>query len=229
MSLIFSQRPGRYERHLMRKHNNPLFPDLERSVTPEQLLEAQRLDHEELVDFIGGFRDLVQKAVHLKNSEESDVILDIKEQLDMAYEQASGLADDQSEAKEAINKLTQIIMHSISSNATGDRLALEELRQEQEARATHYSLLQYPIVADLLHPESPITEIDLAPTLLSESAQGLQAALALFDDAQLQIICEDGSELLKRLEAEEVIIEQATKRLTEIGTKLTEGACGAAN
>jgi hypothetical protein len=192
-------------------------------------LEAQRLDHEELVEFIVGFRALVQKTVELKNSEEADVILDIKEQLDMAYEQASGLADDQSETKDAIKKLTQIIMHTISSNAAGDPSALEELRQEQEARAAHYSLLQYPIVADLLHPESPITEIDLAPTLLSESSQGLQAALELFDDAQLQIICEDGTELLKRLKTEKDLFEQAKQRLTEIGTKLTEGACGAAN
>jgi hypothetical protein len=229
MSLIFSQIPGRNERHLIRKYNNPLFPESERRITPEQLLEAQRLDHEELVDFIGGFRALVQKAVNLKSSEESDVVLDIKEQLDMAYEQASGLTDDQSETKDAINKLTQVIMHSISSNATGDRMALEELRQEQEARTTHYSLLQHPIVADLLHPESPITEVDLAPTLLSESSDGLQAALALFDDAQLQIICEDGSELLKRLDAKGEDVEQAKKRLIEIGTKLTEGACGAAN
>jgi hypothetical protein len=229
MTLIFSQYPGRIERHIRRKHNNALFPASERTITPEQLLEAQRLDHEELVEFIGGFRALVQKTVELKNSEEADVILDIKEQLDMAYEQASGLADDQSETKDAIKKLTQIIMHTISSNAAGDITALQELKQEQEARSAHYSLLQYPIVADLLHPESPITEIDLAPTLLSESSQGLQAALELFDDAQLQIICEDGTELLKRLDTEGKAPEQAKQRLTEIGTKLTEGACGAAN
>lgn len=229
MTLIFSQHPGRIERHIRRKHNNALFPASERTITPEQLLEAQRLDHEELVEFIGGFRALVQKTVELKNNEEADVILDIKEQLDMAYEQASGLADDQSETKDAIKKLTQIIMHTISSNAAGDITALQELKQEQEARSAHYSLLQYPIVADLLHPESPITEIDLAPTLLSESSQGLQAALELFDDAQLQIICEDGTELLKRLDTEGEAPEQAKQRLTEIGTRLTEGACGAAN
>ncbi len=229
MNLTFSQHPGRIERHLLRKYNNPLFPESERTITPQQLSEAQRLDHEELVEFIGGFRALVQKTVELKNNEEADVILGIKEQLDMAYEQASGLTDDQSETKDAIKKLTQIIMHTISSNAAGDRTAQEELRQEQEARTAHYSLLQHPIVADLLHPESPITELELAPTLLSESSQGLQSALELFDDAQLQIICEDGSELLKRLEAEGEDTEQAKQRLTEIGTKLTEGACGAAN
>ncbi len=229
MTLIFSQKPGRNERHLRRKHNNPLFPRSERDITPEDLLEAQRLDHEELVDFIGGFRALVQRTVNLKPNEETDTVLKIKEQLDMAYEQASGLADDQNETKEAIKKLTQIIMNCIISNTSGDRLAQEELKQEQDARSAHYSLLQHPIVADLLHPESPIQENDLAPTLLSEGSQGLQAALELFDNTQLQIICEDGSNLLKNLETEGEVLEQAKQRLTEIGTRLTEGASGTVN
>lgn len=229
MSLIFSQLPGRHERQLLRKHDNPLFPETERSVSPKALLKAQRLDHEELVEFITGFRALVQKTVNLKPNEESDVIIEIKEQLDMAYEQASVLADDQTETKQAISKLTQVIMNTIRSNAAGDSMALDELKQEHEARASHYTLLQFPIVADLLHPESPILEQDLAPALLSENAEGLQAAMELFDNTQLQIICEDASELLRRLEVEGSVPDQAKQRLTEIGTRLTEGAAGTIN
>jgi hypothetical protein len=229
MTLIFSQQPGRNERHLRRKHNNPLFPKPQRSISQEDLLEAQRLDHEELVDFIGGFRALVQRTVNLKSNEESETILKIKEQLDIAYEQASGLADDQSETKDAIKKLTLIIMNSIRSNTGGDRTAEQELNQEQEARTAHYLLLQHSIVADLLHPESPIQESELAPTLLSEGPEGLQAALELFDDAQLQIICEAGSELLRNLAIEQEVPFAAKQRLTEIGTKLTEGVSGTAN
>ncbi|MCP4811816.1 MAG: hypothetical protein GY888_04850, partial [Planctomycetaceae bacterium] len=54
MSLIISQTPGRHERHLLRKRDNPLFPETERSVSPQALLKMQRLDHEELVEFITG-------------------------------------------------------------------------------------------------------------------------------------------------------------------------------
>jgi hypothetical protein len=230
MSLAFSQLPGRHERHLLRKLDNPLFPEEERVISPSQLLEAQRQDHSELVEFITGLRSLVQQAIHLQPNEESEVILGIKEQLDMAYEQASVLADDQTEAKSAIKKLTQVIMNTIRSSASGDQTALQMLKQEEQARNIHYSMLQYPIVADLLHPESPILENDLAPSLLSETSQGLQAAMELFDTTQLQIICEDASDLLKRLAAEGVAIpEQANQRLTEIGTKLTEGASGTIN
>lgn len=229
MSLIFSQKPGRRERHLIRKLDNPLFPEPERSTSPDDLLEAQRLDHDELVEFITGFRALVQRTVNLKPNEESEVILKIKEKLDMAYEQAAGLADDQTETKEAISKLTQIIMKSIQSIAAGDSLAVDELKMEQQARAAHYSLLEHTIVADLLHQESPILENDLAPTLLSESSEGIQAAMELFDSTQLQIICEDASELLRRMEIEGSVPETAKQRLTEIGTRLTEDVSGTIN
>ncbi len=229
MSLIFSQLPGRHERHLQRKKDNKLFPELQRVISSAQLLEAQRQDHEELVEFITGFRSLVQRVIHLQPNEETDVIIKIKEQLDIAYEQVSGLADDQTEAKNAIKKLTQVIMNTIRSNTVGDHLAQKELQQEQNARNAHYTLLQYPIVADLLHPESPILENELAPSLLSESSEGLQAAMELFDSTQLQIICEDASELLKRLAVEASVPEQAQQRLTEIGTRLTEGVSGTIN
>lgn len=181
MSLIFSQLPGRHERHLLRKLDNPLFPEEERVISPSQLLAAQRQDQAELVEFVTGLRSLVQQAIDLKPNEESDVILEIKARLDMAYEQASVLADDQIETKNAIQRLTQVIMNTIRSNAGADPTALHELQQEEIARNTHYSMLRYPIVADLLHPESTILEDELAPTLLSEDPQGLQAALELFD------------------------------------------------
>jgi hypothetical protein len=230
MSLTCSQLPGRHERHLLRKLDNPLFPEAERVISPSQLLKAQRQDHEELVEFIGGLRALVQRAIHLEPNEESDVILEIKARLDMTYGQASVLGDDQTEAKSAIKKLTQVIMNTVRSNTNGDPTAMRELQQEEQARNAHYSLLQFPIVADLLHPESPILENDLAPSLLSESSPGLQAAMELFDSTQLQIICEDASKLLKRLAAEGITIpERAQQRLTEIGTRLTEGVSGTVN
>ncbi len=108
-------------------------------------------------------------------------------------------------------------------------MRMNERRQEDAGCKAHCALVQFRIVADLLHPESLILEQDLAPTLLSEDTQGLQAAMELFDHTQLQIICEDASELLRRLKVEEGVPDQARQRLTEIGTRLTEGASGAIN
>ncbi|MEE9356981.1 hypothetical protein [Candidatus Vondammii sp. HM_W22] len=201
----------------MRKHNNPLFPEAEREVTEQGLLEAQRLDHEELSDFITGFRTLVHKAVKLQPNEQSEVILEMKENLDKAYEQAAGLADDQSETKEAIKKLSALIMNAVRTGAGTDQTALQELDQEEQARSAHFELLEHPLVADLLSPDSPVAEANLMPTLLSASDEELTAALALFDNDQLILLCQQGEALF---ELTEDIPEQAKKQIKLIQSLL---------
>jgi hypothetical protein len=198
--LHFSEYPGRRERHLLRKLNNPLFPETKREINSGALEEAQRLDHEELVEFITGFRRLVHKAVGLKPNEQSDVILGIKEELDQAYEQAAGVADDQTETKDAIRKLVVMIMNAVRNGATDDPAALQELDQETQARAAHFELLEFPLVADLLHPASPIGDDELVPTLLSASEAEFQAAMTLFDEKQVQELERQARVLLDGLE-----------------------------
>jgi hypothetical protein len=213
MSTVFSQWPGRRERHLLRKRNNPLFPETEREISTQALQEAQRLDHEELADFITEFRQLVHQAITLKPNEESQKILEMKERLDKAYEQACGLADDQTETKDAIRKLVTVIMNAVRKGAGNDQTALDELEQETIARDAHYALLGFPLVADILNPESPIKASELVPSLLSASSEEMKAAMTLFDEAQTSAIASQAGELISKTPD---ALEEARQRLDEI-------------
>ena len=168
MRIPFSEMPGRHERHYRRKADNPLFAESAIEPTDSGLLEAQRLDHEELVEFMSAFRDLVQRVVDLRPAEDSQVVLDIKAELDRAYETASTLAEDQSGNKDAIRTLTAVIMSAVRGAAIkGDPMAEHQLDDEDEARRIHYRLLEHSLVADLLAPDSVIRPEELAATLLS--------------------------------------------------------------
>ncbi len=215
MNLLFSQMPGRHERHAMRKYNNPLFPEQERQLTQGELTEAQRLDHEELVAYIVDLRKLVGEAIALGPHEQSEVILDLKERLDKYYEQACRLADDQSPNKEAIRKLVEVIMRSVWKGAGNDTVAHQELQQEEAARATHYDLLETALVADLLDPDSLIRNDELLPVLLSAPEEEFNEAVNLFDPDQLNAICEQGEPLLAQATEEEVW-QQAKVRFAEL-------------
>jgi len=217
MKIPLSRRPGRWERHLLRKRDNPLFPADERALTDERLQEAQRLDHEELSAFITDFRKLVYEAVNLEPNVGSEVVLELKERLDKAYEQAAGLADDQSETMQAITKLADIIMAAVRKGAGNDQTALLELEQEEQARQAHFELLRFPLVADLLDPESPIGEAYLLPTLLSASSRDLEAAISLFDKDQLTLLCQQGEELTRLLDE---VPDEARARLAEMEKSL---------
>ena len=137
----------------------------------------------------------------------------MKEDLDKAYEQAAGLADDQSETKEAIKKLSALIMNAVRTGAGTDQTALQELDQEEQARSSHFELLEHPLVADLLSPDSPVAEADLMPALLSAPEEELAAALALFDNDQLVVLCQQGEVLF---ELTDDMPEQAKKRMEQI-------------
>ena len=104
MTISFSQRPGRHERHYRRKLHNRLFADAPAAVDDDALLEAQRLDHEELLAFLGELRATVQRAVDLEPNADSQVVLELKERLDRLYETSAGLAEDHS-ANQAVHRI----------------------------------------------------------------------------------------------------------------------------
>lgn len=215
MRLFYSELPGRHERHLLRKENNPLFPEAERTLSQSELTDAQRLDHEELEAYIRDLRKLVGEAVALGPHEQSDVILELKERLDQAYETACRLADDQSANKEAIRKLVAVIMRAVWKGAGNDTLAHQELEQEEAARKSHYELLENPLVADLLDPDSLIREDELLPVLLSAEREAFEAAVTLFDPEQIRLLCTQGEALLSLLNDEKSVMD-ARARLQDL-------------
>jgi hypothetical protein len=217
MTISFSQRPGRHERHYRRKLHNRLFADAPAAVDDDALLEAQRLDHEELLAFLGELRATVQRAVDLEPNADSQVVLELKQRLDRLYETSAGLAEDHSANQAAIRRLLDVIMRNIERGAAGDPQALDELAQEQIAREAHFALLQSPLVADLLHPDSCIGSAELAPSLLSASAADLDAALQLFDLAQLSQLHADAQRCLV---ASRPAPADASARLQQIAVQL---------
>jgi hypothetical protein len=216
----FSERPGRHERHYRRRLANDLFANPVRGVSDAELLEVQRLDHEELIGFLGELRETVQRAVSLAPNEETQVVLDLKSDLERLYETSAGLADEQAGNQTAIRQLVAVIAQTVRRSAAGDPLAMAELEQEEGARAAHFTLLEQPLVADLLHPQSAIAADELVPTLLSEGEAALTAALELFDGAQLAELVAQARALLAARDPRRQRFPDAWQRLRQMETRL---------
>lgn len=204
---------GAHERHLKRRMNNPLFSPVRRQVGLDQVVEAQARDAAEQEAFVATLQSLVQRAVELKPNEESEVVLELKEQLDQAYETCSGLAGEQAVYKDAIRQLIDVVMKAVWANIGNDALALSELERETEARRLHFDKLRFTLVADLLRPEATIAEDELVPTLLSESPEALEAAWELFDPVQQAELHAQAVALLERLKDEGHPLPEAWDRL----------------
>jgi hypothetical protein len=216
MELPFTHKPGRRERHLRRRHENPLFAWPLREVEPETLLAAQKADHEEMESFREAFRSLIERAVNLPGDADSDTVLGLKQDLERHYEQSFGLPEDHARERTALSKLIALIMKAVRRAAGNDPLAHQELADEEQAREIHFRLLEQPLVADLLHPETPIAPDDLAPTLLSATAEEVDAALELFDPPQVEQLAQEAARLIERLEGDGLTLTVPRKRLAQI-------------
>ena len=213
--------PGRHERQLRRRWESPLFPD--QGGDPEALRDARLRDRQESNAFLEALRTTVQRAVELSPREESQVVLDLKTDLDRLYETASSLGGDQRGNKEAIRRLVAIVMRAVWAGAEGDPQAEAELEQEGLARAAHFALLEEPLVADLLHPHSLISPQELVPTLLSVDAEALGAALELFDAGQLAHLAAEARALLEARDPQATALPEAWARLAQIAAARDAG------
>ena len=216
MKPSFSPLPGARERRLQRLWDNPLFAEEKRHISQQDVERARQQDLEERERFLEGFQALLQEAVTLAPNEESDVILSLKERLDQAYERCSSLPGDLAEIRQALRRLVAVIMDSVRAHAADDPQALAKLRDEDIARAAHYELQGFPLVADLLRQDTVIQEDELVPTLLSESRESLAAALQLFDADQVALLYQEGEALLQQCEQQGQTLPEAWARLREI-------------
>ena len=212
MTLYFSKSPGCWERHVQRQANNPLF-DHTAAVTQADIDAAQRRDEGERVAFAQTFAGLLEEVTQLKPREEGKLMLDLKDRIDRLYEDCANLGGEMRPQKQALQQLSNLIMQAIRGSGEHDPQALAEFEKEAQARTLHYALLEHPIIAHLLRPDTPITQADLIPSLLSEDEPGLRAAMSLFDLAHQQIICEAAEQWLLRLRKQGRDVTSGQQRL----------------
>lgn len=205
MTSRFSSKPGSHERHLARRHANPLFSETRRRVSDAELEAARERDEAESADFARDFQTLLEQAVALAPNSPSETVLALKARCDELLDTCAALGGElggtESAAWNGLLKLNQVIMASVRRAAGNDALAQSELDDEQAAREIHLRLLAHPLVADLLRPDSPIEADELPAALLSEPAANLDSLCGMFDPQQRRAVAEQAESLLDTLRA----------------------------
>jgi len=212
MNIAFSANPGARERQLQRRHDNPLFTERGK-ITNEQLAQARDADLQERDEFYQEFQKILQEIAEFSGQVESEKILEAKQKIDQMHEQACGLAGENQQVIDGLVRLQTMIMQAIAQGAQGDAKAAEELEEEAVARQLHQQLLQHKLVCDLLRPDSPIEQDELAATILASDSDSIRAALVMFQPETLQALVESCETLLTRLEDQGIDTAEARDRM----------------
>ncbi len=188
--LKFTPLSGAYERSLQRRNNNPLFPEDQQHPTQDELERARMKDQQDLGAFMEEFQTTLKQATELLGTVESEIVLDLKEKLERLYVTSASLSQDMQQIRQALMKLLNVCMLTIRKGAADDPVAIKKLDEEEQARQIYFSLMETPLVADLIRADDVISENDLIPCMLSESEEGLKNVMDLFEPEQLNALLE---------------------------------------
>jgi hypothetical protein len=205
MNPLFSDKPGRRERHLKRKFKNRLFTEDARRVDQAMVNQAREQDEQELLAFSEAYQQVLKTISELSGNVDSQIILDLKDRIDRLYEQVCGLGGNRSQERDGLTRLHRVISQAIREGASADPQALAKLDEEAQAHELHWRLLDQAIVADLLYPDSPINPDEMIPALLSQDADAFAEAVTIFDDAQRQVVLVHARKLLEGTEEDRAL------------------------
>lgn len=207
---------GMHERHMRRKDGNPLFGLPTPRYTTADYMQARRLDSEEMNAFQSEMQEVIQQAIDLPSNAESEVVLELRGKLDQLYTRCSGFGTSCGSHKQSIRKLIEIVMQAVWQASADDPMARMELEQEEMARQQHFCLLEYPLISDLMRPDTPVTEDELVPSLLQADEDELEAVMWMFEPEQLQEIREEAQALLARRREQGYEVADAWENLQAI-------------
>lgn len=219
----FRENPGCRERHLRRKLGNPLFEPGDRDTTAAELDAEQRRDDDELSAFLSAVKSLVARVGALSPDSDTSEVVALKKQADAYYEQCLGLPGDQRRVKAALIKLITELTR-LNMQTLHDTQALVELQDEQVKRLAHFTRLEFPVTGDICRDQSPLAEGDLVPTLLSEPAEALNAALSLFGAERVSTIRTEAESLIRERRAEGHDMSRAEESLAVIDKHIEHAA-----
>lgn len=216
----FSQWPGAWERHLIRRHSHPHFFGQLPPLTENQLQHAQQLDQQELAAFHLSLQSLIERCTELNEKSSVETITRIKKDLDQCHDTAFGLGADLTEQKNAIALLNEVI-------TTAMRRALQDcddgmrlrLIQNEGNRLAKLSQLEHTVVCDILHKENPIPAEELPATLLCETEAGYKAALEVLD-IKIKKDLADRLDTIKSTLETEPHLEQANRKIEILNKQL---------
>lgn len=207
---------GAHERHLGRKILHPELFGLGGRVLDARIREAQAKDRQEAAAFEEAFKALLDQAIGLEANSPSETVLELKAKVDHLYTRCAGVSGDRAAAQQALRRLLAAIMRSVRAGAQGDPTALAKLNEEDQARALHFKLLRFPVVADLLREDLLIGPEELAAMLLSEEPDAAAAALQLFPREEQLRVCAEARARLLALHGEGYELPDAWDRLRRL-------------
>jgi hypothetical protein len=167
----WSTSPGCFERHLLRRLNNPLFPPSKRVVTKQEFRNAKALDERDAAAFRHAFEDHVTEGIGMGGLKRHDYVTDYLKRTLELMERATAIDGSWDEETRVLEAALDGCKQLLNSQTGPEGAATLE-----RAIAFHGLQIHNPFLAQSFREDSPIpkdTEGWLR-TLLSEDEETIE-------------------------------------------------------
>ena len=201
---------GCFERHLLRRRNDPLFPRDRQSVSTAELGAATERDRAERQVFEAQVTNLLGRLIDSPDSIGGRQAVDLLQEFHRLS--VSVCQADQGLDEELAALITGYKELSTSLQGVHESAESEQLAAAAQSLYDQLSLLRAPLMAVLSRPESPMRHDELVPSMLRLSLPALSACLdgiRLLNAEVLSRSVAEGLELIDWAGQHGVVVDQA--------------------
>jgi hypothetical protein len=219
--LAWSTEPGCYERHLQRRHQNPLFPPASRVVTQEEVDAARTHDAAEAKAFHAEVWELVRASQKLSDPLTVRQAFEIRQKIDDLMDRAAELGGNLAKEEEMLSTLYEALISDVRrglEQVENDE-ALQRLQKAEEFRTKFVEQVHNRFFAQMKREDSPIKPEEIVPSLLTEEPESIQLVMNILDDDTKNLFQREAIGIIKEAEAAGATVHQANKKLQAMGVQ----------
>lgn len=161
--------PGCFERHLQRRHGNPLFPKDRQNISTEELKEARKKDLSDLKEFMKKYSLWLPEAGKLNDTSSVDDLKSCLQDTQELAELAVAVGGDLDEEVSVICKMEDKITAFMNARKPQ---GTELLKKAHSLSSTN----RIPYFAQTARKDSPILKSEELASLLSEDLETIKVA-----------------------------------------------------
>jgi hypothetical protein len=219
------EHPGVFERHLQRRHNNPLFPRERRSITAEDVRMARIKDAEAL-----DVARMEVLAVHAMFDERNQAwrpwylhLEETRQRIDAAREHLLGIGGDTAVLDKALMGWRELVFETWRKSLANDADKLRALDEVANLEAVREQSLG-SFVRQLTSPAAPIPSSELVPALLCESPAVVASFVQGLPEEQRALTHKWAAEVARAAEKEGFDLHTIKEQLYAVGSPRLEPA-----
>lgn len=224
ISVEWSEAPGCFERHLQRRHRNPLFPIERRAIANADVVIARARDKADLGELRLRIWALAEKVVNLKGTTTFHECVVLREEIEnlllRCAEVSGGAAEEKAKLQSMYDGLVDMMRQACSP----------ENRQKLDDAIAQSASLQrmhgHEFFAQLRRSDTPICGGDVIPSLLSESVETIRMYVSYFGKENHGLdraVIEEAARILGGAEKEGYAMTDAEQKLLALNGETPNG------